>query len=56
MKFKVVATNEADPSDLESNADKTKHKKGEEGTSQRWVKEKLLHRPYLFSRDVLVPF
>ena len=24
MKFKVVATNEADPSDLESNADKNK--------------------------------
>ena len=52
MKFKVVATNEADPSDLESNADE--NKKGE-GTSQRWVKEKL-HRPYLFFRDVLVPF
>lgn len=35
MKFKVVATNEADPSDLESNADKNKRKVRRSGGLKR---------------------
>ena len=37
MKFKVVATNEADPSDLESNADKNKKVRRSGGLKRSYI-------------------